>query len=161
MHEEKATVRSLLVKIWKSLLTLFQERRSPREVAIGIAVGVWIGISPFWGFHTILAVSVSFFCHLNTPAVLLGTMISNPWFAPFFILLSLQIGCYVLNMHDILLSLQEIRHLLSNPTWEGVYQQLLVPYVLGSFLLGTLLALLAYWLTLWLANRYATASSSQ
>ena len=122
-----------------------------------MAIGVWIGVSPFWGFHTIMALSISFLCHLNTPAVMLGTMISNPWFAPFLVFLSLQIGCYVLNVNDIFLSLAEIRNLLSNPTWEGIYRQILLPYVLGSLLLGTLLAVLAFWLTLRIAKRVSAS----
>jgi uncharacterized protein (DUF2062 family) len=145
--------------MWETFLKLLKEHRSPKEVAIGIAIGVWIGMSPFWGFHTIMALSISFLCHLNTPAVILGTMISNPWFAPFLIFLSVQIGCYILNTDDIFLSLEEIRHLLSNPTWEGIYRQILLPYVLGSLLLGTLLALLAFWLALWIAKRVSATSS--
>jgi uncharacterized protein (TIGR03546 family) len=159
-HSRDSSVSSLFRRFWKSLLELFQEHRSPRKVAAGIAVGVWIGISPFCGLHTLLALFLSFMCRLNTPAVLLGTMISNPWFAPFLILMSLQIGCFILGTPDILLSLQEIRHFLSNPTWEGLYQQILIPYVLGSLLLGTVLALLAFWLTLWMATHRNTASSS-
>jgi uncharacterized protein (DUF2062 family) len=87
-------------------------------------------------------------------------MISNPWFAPFMIFLSLQLGCYILGTEASLFSLQEIRDLLSNPSWEEFYKQILIPYLVGSFLLGTLLATLAFWLTLWMAKRYASASSS-
>jgi uncharacterized protein (TIGR03546 family) len=153
-------LRSFGGTLWNSLLKFIREYNSPRELAIAIGIGVWIGISPFWGFHTILAFCIAFICRLNAPAVLLGTMISNPWFAPFIIFLSLQIGCYILDINSSLFSLQEIQDLLSNPTWEEFYEQILVPYLLGSFLLGILLAILAFWLTLWMAKRYTSSSSS-
>lgn len=52
---------------------------SPRRTAAAFSLGVFIGLSPFLGAHTLLALALAFLLRLNRLAVLLGTFVLNPW----------------------------------------------------------------------------------
>ncbi len=145
----------------KSLIVgLLGNHRSPREIALALALGVWIGVSPFWGFHTLMAIGLSIVFRLNAAAVLLGTMISNPWCAPVIIIMSLELGVLLLRKDPSFLSLERISQFIAHPTWDKAYQELLVPYLVGSLVLGTTIALLTFWISLWVARRAVRSSSA-
>ena len=68
-------------KVVDTLVNLLYEYNSPRQLALAVALGIFIGASPLWGLHTILALLFSYLLKLNKSAVVLGTFIANPWFA--------------------------------------------------------------------------------
>jgi uncharacterized protein len=72
--------------------------RTPVEVGAAIGVGVFLGCTPFFGFHTLLAMAASFLFGLNFVCVWLGTQISNPLFAGLLTAGSIGVGGYLL--HD-------------------------------------------------------------
>ena len=52
-----------------------------------------------------------------------------------------------------LLSLDEIKTLLKHPNFQDLLNELLVPYFFGSFVVGLVLAVFAFWITLWISRR--------
>jgi uncharacterized protein (TIGR03546 family) len=137
--------------------SLWLSHSSPRRLAFGLALGVFLGASPFWGLHTLLAIGLSLFLGLNKPAVLLGTMVSNPLFAPFLIFSSLEVGSGILYGRAAQLSVEEIKALLEAPDTRELMSEYLWPYFVGSLVVGLLLALLTFWIALWSARRYRAA----
>ena len=77
---------------------VLRAHRTPVEVGAAIGVGVFLGCTPFFGFHTLLATAASFLFGLNLMYVWLGTQISNPFFAGFLTAGSIGVGRYLL--HD-------------------------------------------------------------
>ena len=69
---------------------------SPAKKAASIALGVFIGFSPFWGLHTLLVLFLSILLKLNKPIAFAFSNVSLPPFIPFIILASLQIGSWIL-----------------------------------------------------------------
>jgi Uncharacterized protein conserved in bacteria len=69
-----------------------RRHQSPREVGAAVGAGVFIGCSPFFGFHTAIAAAVSWLCGLNFVYVWMGTHISNPFFAAFLTAASIAVG---------------------------------------------------------------------
>ncbi|WP_233280011.1 DUF2062 domain-containing protein [Constantimarinum furrinae] len=69
---------------------------SPRKKALSIALGVFIGLSPLWGFHTIIVIFLAILLKLNKVIAFAFSNISLPPFIPFVLLLSLQTGNLVL-----------------------------------------------------------------
>lgn len=52
---------------------------SPRSLALGVAVGAAIGITPTLPLHTVLIISVTLAMRVNTIAgIIAGTLVSNP-----------------------------------------------------------------------------------
>ncbi|MGJ8591509.1 MAG: DUF2062 domain-containing protein [Aquaticitalea sp.] len=71
---------------------------SPRKKALSIALGVFIGLSPLWGFHTIIVIFLAIFLKLNKVISFAFSNISLPPFIPFVLLFSLQTGNWVLGI---------------------------------------------------------------
>ncbi|MEC5173132.1 DUF2062 domain-containing protein [Chryseobacterium nepalense] len=65
---------------------------SNRTKAFSVALGVLIGFSPFWGFHTLLTISLAVLFKLNKVLAFLASNVSIPPFIPFIIAASLFLG---------------------------------------------------------------------
>jgi uncharacterized protein (DUF2062 family) len=55
---------------------------TPRDVALGFAIGVAMAMSPFVGTHMITAAILAWFFRANMVATIIGTLTINPWTAP-------------------------------------------------------------------------------
>jgi uncharacterized protein (DUF2062 family) len=64
----------------------------PWRIALSLAVGVFISFTPLWGLQTVLSVLVAAVVGLNKVAILAGTWINLPWFAPFVYAGALKLG---------------------------------------------------------------------
>jgi uncharacterized protein (DUF2062 family) len=64
----------------------------PSHLAAAMAVGVFIGFTPFYGLHTLIALVVAFLFRLNKVAIVTGAWINLPWFAPFIYAFCLRLG---------------------------------------------------------------------
>jgi len=71
---------------------LLSRHTHPHQLALGVALGVFVGVSPFYLLHTLLAAGLAWMLRLNIAAAILGTQISNPFLAPGVIAASLWIG---------------------------------------------------------------------
>lgn len=69
----------------------------PWKIALGLAVGVFIGCTPLYGLHTLLAIGVAFALRMNKVATVTGAWLNLPWFAPFVYGISLKVGEFVLS----------------------------------------------------------------
>lgn len=75
---------------------------SNRTKAFSIALGVFVGFSPFWGFHTLLVISLSVLFKLNKVLAFVASNVSLPPFIPFIIAASLFLGApFVTGNSDI------------------------------------------------------------
>jgi uncharacterized protein (DUF2062 family) len=73
-----------------------RKHHTPREVGTAVGAGVFIGCSPFFGFHSLIAAGVSWVCGLNFIYVWLGTHVSNPLFAAFLTAASIGVGAFIM-----------------------------------------------------------------
>ena len=101
---------------------------SNRTKAFSIALGVFIGLSPVWGFQTFLAISLSVVFKLNKVLTFVSSNISFPPFIPFIIASSLFIGAPFVD--------GETNFLNHDLSFELVKNHL-VQYVIGSMILAT------------------------
>ena len=101
---------------------------SPKKKALSIALGVFIGFSPLWGFHTILAISLAVFFKLNKTISFAFSNVSFPPLVPFVVLASLELGQSIFD-EPLTYSMSEA---LAN--FEGLKNLKL--YVVGSFALA-------------------------
>jgi uncharacterized protein (DUF2062 family) len=56
---------------------------TPRKIALGLAAGVFISCTPFYGLHTLMAIGAAFALCVNRVATITGAWLNLPWFAPF------------------------------------------------------------------------------
>lgn len=122
-------------------------RGKPHEIALGMAIGVFIGITPTIPLHTILAVSLALLVGGSKLAAALGVWVSNPLSIPFFYYGSYRIGQLVLGLPGI--NLPDDRSLLAMASLGG---KIVGAMLLGGVILGIGPAIVAYVLTLKLAS---------
>ncbi|MCP9200463.1 DUF2062 domain-containing protein [Gramella sp. GC03-9] len=93
-------------RFWKEDVMKSQE--PPHKKASAIALGIFVGLSPFWGIHTLLVFSLAALFSLNKVIAFLFSNISIPPFIPFIIYSSYQLGLFLtgngfnwdLNLHN-------------------------------------------------------------
>ena len=69
---------------------------SPEKKALSVALGLFIGLSPLWGFHTIIVIFLAIVLKLNKVIAFAFSNISLPPFIPFVFLASLTTGYWFL-----------------------------------------------------------------
>ncbi|MCG8472259.1 MAG: DUF2062 domain-containing protein [Desulfobacterales bacterium] len=65
---------------------------NPHYVAMGMAIGVFVGITPTIPFHTALAIALAFVFRGSKPAAAIGVWVSNPVTIPLFYYGSYKVG---------------------------------------------------------------------
>jgi len=103
-----------------------------RNKAFSIALGVFIGFSPFWGFHTLLVISLSILFKLNKVLAFVASNVSLPPFIPFIIAAALFLGAPFVHGDSNILSQDLNFDLVKNN---------LLQYVIGSAILATTMSI--------------------
>ncbi|MEP0263977.1 DUF2062 domain-containing protein [Dokdonia sp.] len=123
----------------------------PKKKALSVALGVFVGVSPFWGFHTLIVITLAIFFKLNKTLSFTFSNVSLPPFIPFIVYCSLKIGQFFFGtdlnytMEDMFGKLEVFKHLKI--------------YIVGSLSLGVIsavtLGFLSYFLFLVFGKNYA------
>jgi uncharacterized protein len=74
------------------LLRLTRAPGTPHGVAAGLAAGVAVSLTPFFGLHLLLSLWLAYLTRSDLLAAALGTLVGNPWTLPFLLLASYQLG---------------------------------------------------------------------
>lgn len=124
---------------------------TPQRTAVAFAIGVFIAFTPTYGLHCASAVFLAWAFRLNFPALLVGTLINNPWTVVPILGATMWTGFFLLRMPEVPDVSWE--HLSIVTLYESVLPFIL-PFTLGALTLSVLGALLAYPLGLLLISRY-------
>ena len=106
---------------------------SAEKKAFSIALGVFIGLSPIWGFHTVTVIFLALLLNLNKVIAFAFSNVSLPPFIPFILYFSLKLGSWILG-ESFVLSMSEI-----DPSIELV--KYLKSYIVGSLVLSVTAAI--------------------
>lgn len=106
---------------------------SPRKKALSVALGVLIGMSPLWGFHTVIVLSTAVLLKLNKAIAFGFSNVSLPPFIPFIVFGGIKTGQFILGDNTAL----SIDDILSK---NGALQHVKV-YLIGSITLAIITAL--------------------
>lgn len=126
-----------------ALLRFVRLRGAPDEVAKGVALGIFIGMTPTFGFQMVLAIFIALLLKENRLAAALGVWITNPVTAPFIYALEYESGRLLLGVPHVGLPEAFTLQALGNLGGE-----VMLPLVVGSLIYGALCSVLSYALTL-------------
>jgi uncharacterized protein (DUF2062 family) len=123
-------------------LRLLRLKGHPREVAGGMAIGVFVGMTPTVPLHTFLAVSIAFLLKKSKLAAAAGVWISNPLLLPWVYILDYKVGRVILgkNVPPFAVSDFSISHLIKLG-WE-----ISCPLFIGGFITGLLFAIPSFFI---------------
>lgn len=128
----------------------------PKSLAMGVAIGIFIGITPTVPLHTIAIIGITLLLRVNTIASLLAaTAVSNPLtFVPLYYL-AWKIGDFFLPGRLTWSRLQEVLEILLNEsfmvslkTLSNISIDAFMVMMLGGTLLAIPPALASYYLSL-------------
>jgi len=129
---------------------------TPERTALAYSIGIFLGFSPFLGFHTLAALVIAFLLGLNRVAILLGVWINTPWWIVPYYVMATWVGMWVTRFSIDWTTLKGIfqfgmdQEFMSPDFWSRIASQggLLLSFLIGSFILCTLFSLSAYPLSL-------------
>lgn len=101
---------------------------SAEKKAFSIALGVFIGLSPIWGFHTVTVIFLALLLNLNKMIAFAFSNVSIPPFIPLILYFSLKLGSWLLG-ENFVLSMSEI-----DPSLE--LMKYIKSYIVGSLALS-------------------------
>lgn len=131
----------------------------PHYVAVGMAIGVFIAITPTIPFHTVLAIGLAVIFKGSKPAAIVGVWVSNPVTVVF-----LYVACYKAghlffpNAPDALASIQTLIHHLESDvpfsekmgslnTFISTQVKTFMIMNLGGLILGIPFGVISYFIT--------------
>lgn len=155
----------------------------PSRIARGVAAGVFVSFLPLFGLHFFLAAGVALLIRGNVLASILGTFFGNPVTFPFIAILSTTFGNFLLGRHhwrsgaaalpdpeagEGIVSLfihaaGDLKHNFfaaftdATAQWHGLnafFNDIFVPYLVGSILPGIIAAIACYYLALPIITAY-------
>lgn len=131
---------------------LLREHTEPRALALAVFVGVMIGASPFYIFHTLLVLVFAFALRLNKLAVWVASNISMPLFAPPLTLASMQVGNYLMKGVWLPLTVAGMKDLLASLGGFELGLDLWIAWLVGSLPVGAVLGAMLGGATWWVAR---------
>jgi uncharacterized protein (DUF2062 family) len=130
-------------------LRLVRVNDSPKKVAAGFSLGVFLGVFPTFGIAIPLSYLLASLFHWNRASAMTGSLIMNPLTTPLFWSVSASLGALLFqaDAERVLLMWREgdKLHSLSRGTLIYLSGNLLVSFVVSTF---------SYFFALWLINRY-------
>ncbi len=84
------------------LREIIKVKDTPHHIAFAFALGVFWGISPFFGLHIIGALFTAWLLRLNKFVAFIGACVSNPWTIVPISTFSVWVGAKLLAIKDIL-----------------------------------------------------------
>jgi glycosyltransferase involved in cell wall biosynthesis len=142
--------RSFKKKSFKDFLRedILESNDSNLKKSLSIALGTFIGISPFWGFQTVMVIFLSVTLRLNKILAFAFSNISLPPLIPFIIFGSLLVGSYIVPSETQLVFDTSI-------TFTAIKNNM-QQYLVGSFILALSTAVILGFLSFLLLTFFNT-----
>lgn len=147
------TQNAFVAALKKTYERFVKIRGNPREIALGFALGIFVGMTPYMGFHMAIAVFLAALFKWNKIAAAMGGWVSNPLTAPFIYSATFYVGDKVLHAGNACcipteLNLDVIVQLLKSA--PEIFWILTV----GGIVVGIPVAVLGYYIALSTILRY-------
>jgi len=126
-----------------------QLKGDPNFIASGMAIGIFIGITPTFPFHTVLAVALAFILRASKAAAAIGVWIGNPLTIPFIYMGSYKTGSLILGTS---IPFDTKYTTLTELTKLGIDATLAL--ITGGIIIGIVPAVAAYFLTRRLVKKF-------
>jgi len=141
---------------------------TPHKIARGIAFGVVVSFTPFFGLHFVLAAGLAMLFRGNIIAAVLGTFFGNPLTFPFIAAIALTLGNWMLGTPNDPATHESVLMLFAQATgdfwfnfealftsrvadWTALqdfFMRVTLPYFLGGIGPGIVSATIVYFLSL-------------
>lgn len=123
---------------------ILQVKDTPHKIAMSFAFGVFWGMSPLLGIHTIGAFFTAWLLGLNRFVAVAGVYITNPWTMVPIYSFSLWLGAVIIGMKPFLPEVDwgniTLMYLLNKLT------PFILPFIIGTFIVGVISGIVSYFI---------------
>jgi uncharacterized protein (DUF2062 family) len=148
-NKSATAARPPLSERWRTLYRRIKALQGdPHYVAMGVAIGVFVALTPTIPLHTAIALGLAFMLRASKPAAAIAVWLSNPLTIPFFYYASFKLGTLILGHELPLKGHQPTVSQLLKMGWDVT-----IATIVGGALLGIIPAVAAYFLTFHLFQR--------
>ncbi len=124
---------------------ILESEGSNETKAKSIALGIFIGLSPFWGFHSFLAITLSVYFKMNKMLTFMASQITFPPLIPLIIFASLYVGAPFAGSAAA----------LENENFDFDYiKNNLAQYIIGSLILATGFSIIAGFVSYFILQKF-------
>lgn len=141
---------SPLYKTYKRFLKI---RGKPREIAKGFALGLFVGMTPFFGLHTVIAVPLAALFKWNKISAAISVWFTNAATAPIIYSITYLVGARIIGI-------QKGFNWADINSFSAVYQlivkapEIVWAMIVGGVVLGLPLAIAGYYIIFFVMKRY-------
>jgi uncharacterized protein (DUF2062 family) len=130
-------------RLSQMLVRMRQLEGNPHYIALGMAVGIFVSITPIIPLQTLVAIVLAFMVRGSKSAAALGTWLSNPLTIPLVYFANYKLGCFLLGYQKKLDSIafdsfSQLMELGLEVTWA---------MIVGGLVIGAVLGVVAYFVT--------------
>jgi uncharacterized protein len=127
-------------------------RGTPHEIALGFALGLFIGFTPTMGFQIVLGVFIASLLKWSKITAAIGVQITNPVTAPFIYSVTYFMGSKIMGLETPLI----LTDMSVDSLWTMLQQapQIFTAMTLGGVLVGLPSAVIGYFVVYRTMNRY-------
>ncbi|UCE54016.1 MAG: DUF2062 domain-containing protein [Desulfobacterales bacterium] len=149
-RKKKDNLQNLLRRVYERFVKI---RGQPREIALGFALGIFIGMTPTIGIQIPIAVFFAAIFKWSKISAAFGVWITNPLSAPFIYSITYIVGSKLLGLKAPVTLPDEL-------AWAVIKQmvssapRILGALTIGGILIGLPLAILSYYLSFAAVNKY-------
>lgn len=151
IFKNKTSRLRFIVRMRLKLKMMLSLDVSPKVLAKSSALGMLIGVSPYIGVQTYIALFVSSHFSLPVYPLMVGVYITNPVTIPFIYAFTTKVGLIILGMNDTFAF-----------DWGGISlsslfeagKTLFIPFIVGTHVVGIISAVLTYFMVYSIAKRY-------
>ena len=148
---------------------------TPHKISLGMSCGIFASFTPLFGIHFLIAGLLSYVLRANVLASLIGTFVGNPITFPIITVFNLKLGEWLLGSSQyssddggkIFEGFLDFIFLFykslftdgsigenSVPRMDEFFNGVFIPYSLGGFIFGTIIAIISYFLLRPLVSTY-------
>ena len=159
MNRSSAKIRSskgsqtLLASVQKTYERFLKIRGHPREIALGFALGLFVGMTPFMGLHTIAAVAVAALFKWNKISAAISVWITNAVTAPLIYGITYLVGARLMGIEKAF-NLKEINSLSAVFDLILKTPEIVWAMIVGGVVIGLPLAIIGYYFAFSITSRY-------
>jgi len=143
-------------------IKLFRIHDTPQKIALGVGIGVFLGIIP--GTGPIAAVFMAFVLRVNRAAALLGSLLINTWLSIVTFFLSIKVGSSIMGVdwQDVHRNWgQFLKDFKVVTLFKLATLKIILPVIIGYFVVSFCLGLIAYLITLIIISQIKHESKSR
>ena len=148
---------------------------TPHKISLGMSCGIFASFTPLFGLHFLIAGLLSYVLRANVLASLIGTFVGNPLTFPIITVFNLKIGEWIVGSSEyssddggkIFEGFLDFIFLIykslftdgsfgenSVPRMNEFFNGVFIPYSLGGFIFGIIIAIISYFLLRPLVSTY-------